>query len=151
MAIDLLDPTPTTHLYRHDLESIFYVIVVLVTRYNEGKEINNPPLQNWFQLSPMALQAVKESFLRKLETQRTSAYKRLGSLLLRMGDMFHIGYEARRNHIMSVRLMWADQYPQTTSEDQAILDSKSRFNDETLAGNVDFDKFQTILNTVKLA
>ncbi|KAF8184764.1 hypothetical protein BJ912DRAFT_1060749 [Pholiota molesta] len=151
MAIDLLQPTPTKHLYRHDLESLFYGIVVLVTRYDGGKEINNPPFQDWFELSRRSLRREKESFLRKLETQRTSAFKRLGSLLLRMGDMFHIGYEARRNHIMSVRLMWADQYPQTTSEDQAILDSKSRFNDESLAGNVDFDKFQIILDTVKLA
>jgi serine/threonine protein kinase len=151
MAIDLLQRTPTKHLYRHDLESLFYVIVVLVTRYDGGKEIKNPPFQTWFELPPRSLREKKVTFLREIEARPTSAFKRLRSLLLRMGTMFHIGYDARRNHIISVRLMWMEQYPQTTSEDQAILDSKSRFNDETLAGNVDFDKFQTILNTVRLA
>ncbi|KAF8154851.1 hypothetical protein B0H34DRAFT_540338 [Crassisporium funariophilum] len=63
MAIDLLRPTPTTHLYRHDLESLFYVIVIFVTRYHGGKEIKNPPLQTWFELSPEALGHAKLTFL----------------------------------------------------------------------------------------
>jgi hypothetical protein len=52
MAIDLLQPFPTKHLYRHDLEWLFYVIVVLTSRYYAGKEIANSPLQAWFNLGP---------------------------------------------------------------------------------------------------
>ncbi|KAF8177018.1 hypothetical protein BJ912DRAFT_908859 [Pholiota molesta] len=63
MAIDLLQPTPTKHLYRHDLESLFYVILVLVTRYKKGKEIiNKPPVQKWFQQSPIELREAKLAF-----------------------------------------------------------------------------------------
>lgn len=50
MAMDLLQPNPTKHLYRHDLESLFYVIVMLTTGYDEGKKVKNPPLASWFEL-----------------------------------------------------------------------------------------------------
>lgn len=44
MAIDLLVPDPPTHLYRHDLESLFYVIVWIVTSFHDGKWVAKPPL-----------------------------------------------------------------------------------------------------------
>ncbi|KAF8274785.1 hypothetical protein EI94DRAFT_1713047, partial [Lactarius quietus] len=47
MAIDLLRGDPTAHMYRHDLESLFYVLVWITTRFHNGKEIANPPLQDW--------------------------------------------------------------------------------------------------------
>ncbi|KAF8184767.1 hypothetical protein BJ912DRAFT_494053 [Pholiota molesta] len=59
MAVDLLEPTPTKHLYRYDLESLFYVFAVLVTRYDRGEVIENPPLQNWFELPPSSLRPKK--------------------------------------------------------------------------------------------
>jgi hypothetical protein len=45
MAIDLLITSrPPKHLYRHDLESFPYVLLFLASRYQDGLEINNPPL-----------------------------------------------------------------------------------------------------------
>ena len=33
MADRLLDGTDTLHLYRHDVESLFYIMVILATHY----------------------------------------------------------------------------------------------------------------------
>lgn len=37
MAIDLLDETPPTHLYRHDLESLFYILVWAAVHFDIKK------------------------------------------------------------------------------------------------------------------
>ena len=47
MAIDLLRPDPLVHMCRHDLESIFYVLVWITSRFHGGKEIADAPLQEW--------------------------------------------------------------------------------------------------------
>lgn len=47
MAIDLLQPDPPVHKYRHDLESMFYVLVWITSRFDSGEEIIDPPLQEW--------------------------------------------------------------------------------------------------------
>jgi serine/threonine protein kinase len=47
MAIDLLSGEPTVHMYRHDLESLFYVLVWIISRFHDGVEIEKPPLQEW--------------------------------------------------------------------------------------------------------
>ena len=39
MAVDLLEKPPTVHMYRHDLESLFYVLVWITSRFHKGKEI----------------------------------------------------------------------------------------------------------------
>ncbi|KAF8184768.1 hypothetical protein BJ912DRAFT_494061 [Pholiota molesta] len=79
MAIDLLQPAPTKHLYRHDLESLFYVIVIFVTRYHGGEKIKNPPLQAWFELPPKSLRHAKLTFLNELPLLPTSAFEILKS------------------------------------------------------------------------
>lgn len=38
MAIDLLDETPPTHLYRHDLESLFYILVWAAVHFDIKKK-----------------------------------------------------------------------------------------------------------------
>ena len=37
VAIDLLGPDPTVHMYCHDLESMFYVLVWITSRFHDGK------------------------------------------------------------------------------------------------------------------
>ena len=46
MAIDLLRPDPPVHMYCHDLESMFYVVVWITSRFHNGEEISDPPLYN---------------------------------------------------------------------------------------------------------
>ncbi|KAF8268047.1 hypothetical protein EI94DRAFT_1451000, partial [Lactarius quietus] len=47
MVFDLLGGNPTLHLYCHDLESLFYVLVWITTRFHNGEDIMDPPLQDW--------------------------------------------------------------------------------------------------------
>ncbi|KAJ7229554.1 hypothetical protein B0H12DRAFT_992912, partial [Mycena haematopus] len=47
-ALDLLEPgPPPPHLYRFDLESLFYVMVIASCSYEDGEEIENPPFESW--------------------------------------------------------------------------------------------------------
>ena len=46
MAIDLLRHDPPVHMYCHDLESMFYVVVWITSRFHNGEEISDPPLYN---------------------------------------------------------------------------------------------------------
>ena len=45
MAIDLLQRNAAVHMYRHDLESMFYVLVWIASHFHNGKEIANTSLQ----------------------------------------------------------------------------------------------------------
>jgi hypothetical protein len=47
MAIDLLRTDMSVHMYRNDLESIFYVLVWITVRFHNEEEISDPPLQEW--------------------------------------------------------------------------------------------------------
>jgi hypothetical protein len=42
MAIDLLGNPTDVHRYRHDLESLFYAIFYVTSRYHNGSELDNP-------------------------------------------------------------------------------------------------------------
>ena len=63
MAIDLLGKPTDMHWYHHNLELLFYVIVYVTSRYHEGQEINDPPLQDWEELREVTLKAAKKAFL----------------------------------------------------------------------------------------
>ncbi|KAF8199144.1 hypothetical protein BJ912DRAFT_809737, partial [Pholiota molesta] len=68
MALDLLEPPPSKHLYRHDLESLLYVIIVLMFRaqgenlIEDEKFKNFPALKDWFTLAPAQLLKEKRHF-----------------------------------------------------------------------------------------
>ncbi|KAJ7225847.1 hypothetical protein GGX14DRAFT_348735 [Mycena pura] len=47
LLCDNLQGNPTPHLYRYDLESLFYVLVFLTTHYDNGEEIQSPPFGDW--------------------------------------------------------------------------------------------------------
>jgi hypothetical protein len=47
MAIDLIYPDPTLHMYFHDLELMFYVLGWITSCFHNGQEIADPPLQEW--------------------------------------------------------------------------------------------------------
>jgi len=45
MAIDIIEASPPlVHLYRHDLESLYYILVCVV------RPADDPSIQNWFSL-----------------------------------------------------------------------------------------------------
>ena len=45
MAIDLLQRNAAVHMYRHDLESMFYVLIWITSRSIMARTMANPPLQ----------------------------------------------------------------------------------------------------------
>ncbi|KAF8500626.1 hypothetical protein BU17DRAFT_59032, partial [Hysterangium stoloniferum] len=64
MSIDLMDPSSTVkHLYRHDLESFFHVLMFFTAHYQDGKEIDDPPLEEWLTLGGQALRNHKVNFI----------------------------------------------------------------------------------------
>jgi hypothetical protein len=63
MACDLLVlDNPPAHVYRFDLESLFYVMVFAVYHYHDKKEIDGPPYKLWEELGTEALLEKKKAF-----------------------------------------------------------------------------------------
>ncbi|KAG8923730.1 hypothetical protein FRC02_010961, partial [Tulasnella sp. 418] len=80
MATDLLPgeyaPREREHLYQHDFESFFWVLTWVAHRYQGGKEIQNPPFNDWWP----HFRESKISFLMDVVTKRrlpppTSSFK----------------------------------------------------------------------------
>ncbi|KAJ7712219.1 hypothetical protein B0H16DRAFT_1437217 [Mycena metata] len=100
MAIDLLVPQPPTHLYRHDLESLFYVILWIITSYHDGKRVDEPPLRQWKHLGMERLQKEKSFFFLLTEPpQPTENFTVVAKTWIRpMFAIFIQGLAARRSH-----------------------------------------------------
>jgi hypothetical protein len=93
MAIDLLetDPPPP-HVFRFDLESLFYVLVYVVGQYYQGKKIENPPFDNWDHLPTSVLLLTKRTFLADAMTvSPTSNFTALRKLIVLLHKMFRDG------------------------------------------------------------
>jgi hypothetical protein len=125
MAIDLLDRHPTAHMYRHDLESLFYVLVWITSRFHDRKEITDPPLQDWLESDDLFL--VKSTFmLHAPDFHPTEGFESFKPWISLMQGMFLDGFTARTRAKVSSPL--------------------SHFAHDTLGGWVTFDAFQTILD-----
>lgn len=133
MAIDLLDATPGPHLYRHDLESLFYVIIWIVCRYHDGKELANPPLQEWAHLGGQQLQDRKTKFVIVERMPRpTPNFTALVDLLDEMQGALSEGHKAQSNYLRAL--------DRARRKGQHI----PPFDFDTLDGNVSFSVFRNI-------
>ncbi|KAJ7710356.1 hypothetical protein B0H17DRAFT_1123514 [Mycena rosella] len=117
MAIDLLVPNPLTHRYRHDLESLFYVILWIITSYHDGKRVDKPPLREWKYLGMQRLQERKLAFLAQLLPLATANF-----------TLIH------QNWVVPFLVAIP-----------AYAASAPPFDYETLGGHVSFDKFAEIM------
>ena len=133
MAIDLIHPDPTVHMYRHDLESMFYVLVWITSRFHDGQEIVDPPLQEWADSGSATLLKEKNYFLVSMPPRRTERFESFGRCIISMQTIFHDGLWARSRYLSELSVG-----PQTSSP--------VHFANDTLDGLVTFDKFQTILD-----
>jgi hypothetical protein len=132
MAIDLIRPMPPVHMYRHDLESMFYVLVWITSCFHNGEEIANPPLQEWADHGGMALVEKKTTFIALEPPPSTSHFEALGCWLVSMREMIHDGFEARMRYRSQLRYTKIVPLP---------------FDDKTLGHLVTFDKFQAIIDS----
>ncbi|KAG5640981.1 hypothetical protein DXG03_006462 [Asterophora parasitica] len=66
MAIDLLAEKPPAHLYRHDLESFFYILIWAAFHYdfkNKTRESIHPAVQNWHSLNMVLVRSSKQNLI----------------------------------------------------------------------------------------
>ena len=134
MAIDLLGQKPDVHRYRHDLESMFYVIVFVTTRYHDGEEIADPPLQKWLDLGEDHLQSEKGLFLTRALPPTTASYGQL-----------HTWTSKMRIILLDGRSAYA-RYLDTRPAEGAGSTLLPVFDLETLGGHVSFERFRAILD-----
>lgn len=134
MAIDLLSSS-TKHLYRHDLESLLYVFIVITFRFAGGKKIQNPPLQDWFDLAPKLLRNEKTRFMFERLPETLSQFIHLYPLLADLKEIFTFGLMARQ---LSAQTKGKRKW---TGPSQPLPE----FDEITLGGHVDFDKFEEVL------
>ena len=136
MAIDLLRPDPPVHMYRHDLESMFYVLVWITSLFNNGKELIEPPLQEWADLGGMALIKEKNSFIMSEPPPPTSEFDALGRWVVSLQTTIRDGFSARTKYRSELAI---------AKRSKAM--HSPIFEEETLGGFVTFDMFQAILDT----
>jgi hypothetical protein len=134
MAIDLLRPDPPVHMYRHDLESLFYVLVWTTSRFHNGDEIALPPLQELADNDGVTVTEKKSFFVMMSEPLLTPQFSSFGRWVVFMQTMFRDGFYSRMKYLAEISLA-------------GLESSSSYFEDETLGGLNTFDKFQAILDT----
>ena len=132
MAIDLLWPDPPVHMYRHDLESMFYILIWTTLHFHNGVEIIVPPLQEW---ADNAGVEKKNFFVMMSEppplTPQFGSFRRW---VVSMQTIFRDGFYSRTKYLAEISLA-------------GLESSSSYFEDETPGGLNTFDKFQAILDT----
>ena len=142
MAIDLLSAESAVHLYRHDLESLFYVLVWITSRFDEGVEIPNPPFQKWAEGRLQEVKNLKIAFLKEPFLSPTKRFISLGRHISSMRAMFNwerLWREMKQE--VKTRVLEDSMYDSGHGEPEL-----SHFDDDTLGGSVTFDKFEKILN-----
>ncbi len=107
MAIQLLDDEGIAHGYRHDLESLFYVILIVTSHFSDGEEIADPPLQTWLTVDSKTLATYKSHLIThfKLPTP-TASYTGFTKWLEPMSDAFSDGihWKNRNRHMPNLDL-----------------------------------------------
>ena len=146
MAHGLLDGTDTLHLYRHDAESIFYIMLILATHYEiqtpkRGKaggvrmRKGNVPFQGWFDAPDYGtLSEKKADFFGRVRSFEVSpSFKDFHGWLLMLYASFVCGFEAKRQH--SIRRMM--QQPMLQGMRRAGGEvAPPEFDEGTLGGHV---------------
>lgn len=128
MAIDLLNPKgPSDHMYRHDLESLFYVILCLACRYKKPSHcLKDPPFANWFMGTDEGVRAQKSDFILTDEPPVLSSYfSAFSSWLIPMCVMLCVGL--LRRSLSSIH--------------------RGDFELETLGGEFTYDKVEKAMST----
>ena len=142
MAYGLLDGSDPVHLYRHDVESIFYIILILATHYEiqapkgtEGGGVRirqgHLQFQDWFEISNYAgLSAWKSDFFTRLKRFEVSpSFKGLRGWLRKLHRAFQDGFAAaNRNQSLQ----------EAQTEDSGDEDALPPFDWETLGGHITY-------------
>jgi serine/threonine protein kinase len=148
MAHELLTGTSATHLYRHDLESLFYVMLLMFGRHTLGYLIpgstggprqmvmrgDNRPYQAWFgEEHYVRLGHQKAAFLLlSVPIELSPCFKDFRAWLRSLRTSFRKGFSLKTTH------------EEELQEQQDLGGSAAEiapFDDETLAGHIDYSSF----------
>ncbi|KAK0194961.1 hypothetical protein F5146DRAFT_923660 [Armillaria mellea] len=162
MSRDLLKPADVAHLYRHDIEALFYVLTILCCHYEIGlsdkkrgiqelkvEKGQEMPFAGWFNRSVTwdMLSDMKAGFLSNEMAIATS--KSFTAFLPWLQDIryaFGNGFQARANSKNPKRKLPSKFTPQS---EQELKDRPSApFDDETLGGHVVYSDFLDIMSDI---
>lgn len=157
-ALDLLrDDSPAQLFYRHDLESFLYVLVWLVTQYEDGHPVVPPymDISGWCFGSGRCwsdIHNAKKAFLAHTRSEGLSCKNKLARTWIpRLCQMFHSGYAAwdmiqgRRVPADSVTSNAGVAAQKPVEHLPTPSHAVASFDVETLGGHVTYNKFIDIL------
>jgi len=146
MALELLMGPSTTHLYRHDIESLFYIMLLMCSRHTLGHVKDGAskvtkqqvvmregklPYQDWFRApSYDTLGSLKGTFLlytRPIEL--SPPFECFRGWLRKLRYLFSDGFELKNSHM------------KREERDDGSADESVPFDDETLGGKVNYSSF----------
>ncbi|KAK0440226.1 hypothetical protein EV421DRAFT_2083803 [Armillaria borealis] len=166
MSRDLLKPADVGHLYRHDIEALFYVLTMLCCRYeivlsdkkpvmqelkvDEGQQ---KPFADWFNRSVTwnMLSDMKAGFLSSDMTIPTStSFTAFLPWLQDIRYAFGNGFQARANSKNPKRKLPAKFIPQSGRDvmNRPGINVPAPFDDETLGGHVVYSDFLEIMSDI---
>ena len=155
MACELLMGQNTPHLYRHDIESLFYIMLLTCGRYTfEEVKINKeptqkmvlrkeaPPYKSWFdQHDYMALGKDKDYFFLSNETpiELSQPFEGFREWLEDIRFCFSQGFRSKvaRSNVIPKKRIVEGVGESSGGGDPAL----SLFDDETLGGHVSYSSF----------
>ena len=152
MAIGMLKGTDALHLYRHDVESLFYIMAILATHYEieaprkgrgggvrmRGGEL---PFEDWFdESSYKKLASFKRDFLSECEDLDLSpTFEDFRGWLLRLHASFALGFQAKDRHDVQQKIQKQLLMMKSKQTEDEVKPTKSAaFDDETLEGHIKY-------------
>ena len=140
MAFELLDGTNPTHLYRHDIESLFYVMLVMCCRNafgcakDDAAVFLHRPFEGWFgEQSYQTLSSTKARFFLGTKTfQLPSTFKDFRPWLKVLQYQFSDGFRAKDAYICEQDKAQFNETP---------AGGVSQFDEETLGGHISYSSF----------
>ncbi|KAF8881130.1 hypothetical protein CPB85DRAFT_432249 [Mucidula mucida] len=163
MAMDLQDPDTkdVRHLYRHDLESLFYVLVMFVVRHkivNSKKRdgpayaihlADNPQLEAWFDAKKRweDLHATKTTFCMKkpavVKAMIQPDFKCFEPWVTQLKSLFRKGLNARdEEEPEELRTMFGDG---PDIDEEPNMKPKARYTEETMGDYITYRTFERVM------
>ena len=150
MAHELLDGSEALHVYRHDVESLFYIMLIMATHYDVwaptkekdgGVRIRSGklPFERWFgQLSYEDLSSSKQTSISNLgHLDLSPSFRDFRGWLLKLQGSLFCGFEAKRRQQFLME-GW--------TEEPTNKGAPPTFDHETLGGHVDYS---ALINPVR--
>ena len=148
MAQELLKGTSPLHLYRHDVESLFYIMLLTSSRHTIGthkdletrrvimRDPTDLPYQDWFnEPRYRKLGSFKYSFLVGAEPIELSPdFADFRPWLKGLQHCFKVGFKLKPSPDDEEVPEWA-----TTLTGNGVELATAQFDDETLGGNITYD------------